>query len=430
MVRKLIGCPLLMLGLLLPNCATAAVTVSSVTELVNAVHNANTPAGDKTILIADSDDVYDMSGQALNIEADGVTIRSASGNREKVVLDSDYTQSGTSGVIRIVASNVTVADLTLQYQYYHAIHISASSRNISNVTVSNVHIIDPGEQAIKINADSLKNATYRVSNSLVADSLIELTDEGRNNLTNSTACYTGGVDAHWSPGLTVRDNVIRGFWCTDNLSEHGIHIWNHSDNALVERNLVIDCARGIGFGMWMGEGDRRGNNGGIIRNNMVYNSITFDMTDFTDVGINLEDVRDAQVYNNTVYNEHDYNAMEYRISYTQNCTIVNNLTNKAIRRRDIDPEEDTNDVSNNVTNAQPSWFTDVSSGDLHLSGTISSVVGMGQWVPGLTDDFDGDGRPQGNGYEIGADEIALNSPLPPSSDSAVLTWMLLLLQDN
>lgn len=401
--------------------AVAAVTVGNVTDLVNAVNIANSGVGDKTILIADG--TYNMSGQALYITADGITVRSASGNREKVLLDSHYTQSGTSGVIRIVSSNITIADITLQHQYFHSIHISASTRDISNININNVHIIDPGEQAIKINADSVHGASYRAYNGTIAGCLIELTDSGRAELTNTEyPCYTGGVDGHWSVNWTIRDNIIRGFWCSGGLSEHGIHMWNHSDNTLVERNLIINCDRGIGFGL----GTDRGNNGGIIRNNMVYHGPN---TGYSDVGISLESTPDAQVYNNSIFHEHNYSAIEYRFESTANSSIINNLTNRAITIRDINPEGDTNEVSNNITTAQTSWFADVPSGDLHLSGNISSVVGKGQAVAGLSDDFDGDSRPQGNGYEIGADELAAPPP-PMPSDSAVLTWNLLLLQDD
>lgn len=387
---------------------TWAVVVSNVSQLQNAVNNANS-GGDKTILIADGQ--YDMPGVALTITADGVTVRSQSGNRSAVVLDNQYGKAGTTGIFRITSSNVTIADMTLKRPYYHAIHISpGGGKNTENILVDNVHIIDPGEQAIKINADTYDNPSFRANNGTIQNCLMELTDTGRTNLTSpSHPCYTGGVDGHWAQNWIVRDNVIRGFWCADALSEHGIHFWSDSVNILVERNLIVDCDRGIGFGL--GE---RGNRGGIIRNNMIYHGPNYGVSD---VGINLESTPDAQVYNNTVFHVHNYSAIEYRFGATANVTIKNNLTNRSISQRDSASGQ----VINNVTSAQASWFKNTSAGDLHLASSINGVVDSGQAIAGLTDDFDKERRPQGSGVDIGADEIS--GPV-----AKALSWLMLLLK--
>ena len=61
------------------------ITVSSVTALQNAV---NTAVFGDTILIADG--IYNLDGVYLRLAAPNVTLRSASGNRESVVLDGNY----------------------------------------------------------------------------------------------------------------------------------------------------------------------------------------------------------------------------------------------------------------------------------------------------------------------------------------------------
>ena len=404
------GCRLA--GLLLFSALTMApaagwsVLVSSVGALQTAVDSANS-GGDKNILIADG--VYDMRGVALFITMDGVTVRSASGNRSGVVLDSQYVEGGTSGIFRIVASSVTIADLTLKRPYFHAIHISpAAGRSTQNVQIRNVHIIDPGEQAIKINPDDPDSATYTVNNGTIKNCLIELTDAGRTQLTSEYPCYTGGIDGHWAANWTVQDNVIRGFWCSDALSEHGIHFWNNSSNIVVERNKIIDCDRGIGFGL----GEDRGSTGGIIRNNMVYHGPDHG---YSDVGISLESTPDAQVYNNTVFHEHAYAAIEYRFVATTDTLIANNLTNRAISQRDGAAGVE----SHNLTTALAAWFTNTTAGDLHLASAVGSVVDQGGAVPGLVDDFDKGVRPYGAGYDIGADEYGAGPPPPPSPPPVV-----------
>jgi hypothetical protein len=404
MLMKIFSPLVLMSVILLTFSNASAIVVSSVGALQNAVNNANS-GGDANILIASGE--YDLSGIALQITANGVTVRGQSGNRSAVILDNHYVEAGTSGIFRILASNVTIADMTLQHAYYHAIHISPGGSNVENVLIDNVHIIDPGEQAIKINPDSRDAATYTVNNGIIRDCMIELTSTGRENLTNTDySCYTGGIDAHWAADWIVQDNIIKGFWCSTDLSEHGIHFWNNSSNIIVERNRIIDCDRGIGFGLGLD-----GNSGGIIRNNMIYHGVDHG---FSDVGISVESTPDAQIYNNTIYHVHNYSAIEYRFDTTSNVHIANNLTNRSITRRD----DALALVENNVTNAQASWFVSVPSGNLHLATAVAAVVDQGMVITGLTDDFDGGTRPYGSGHDIGADEYGSSgAPSPPTPPS-------------
>lgn len=240
-MKKLFAICLLLLLSALP--CRSAVLVNSVSSLVAAVNAAN-GGGDKTILVADG--YYALNGNYLRITADGVSVASASGKRNLVILDGNYQ---TTEIFQVVASNVTISGLTLQEAYYHPIHVmAASDHDVTNTVIKNVHIIDPGQQAIKINQDGAQN--YSPTNGLIEGCLIELTDSGRQKVWDiNDSCYTGGIDAHHAANWTIRDNEIRGFWCTDGLSEHGIHFWSFSSDTLVERNRIIDCDRGIGFGL-------------------------------------------------------------------------------------------------------------------------------------------------------------------------------------
>lgn len=359
------------------------VEVSTTSALINAV---NTATGGDTILLADG--TYSFGdGDYLRIDVPNVTIRAKSGNREAVIIDGNY---NATELIQIVASNVTIADLTLREAYYHPIHVmTGGGSDTENTLIYNVHIVDPGEQAIKINPGAEGDL---LTNGEVACSRIELTGTGRPHIRNS--CYTGGIDGHHSFGWHIRDNFIRGFWCGTGLSEHGIHIWGDSGNTLVERNTLVDNARGIGFGL-----GSSGHTGGIIRNNMVHV--------MQDVGIGLENAPNAKVYNNTVYTENYFNSIEYRFAATSGVSIINNLTNQAIAGRD----GGSGTVTTNVSNAQAGWFTDPANGDMHLvSGSIAGVIDQGQALADVTTDIDGEARPQGSGVDIGADEYRLPVP--------------------
>jgi hypothetical protein len=107
------------------------------------------------------------------------------------------------------------------------------------------------------------------------------------------------------------------------------------------------------------------------------------------------------VYNNTVVLEHSISwAIEYRFASTQNVSLINNLTNKAIRARN----GATGKVENNRTSAARDWFVNAAAGDLHLAPSASRAIDAGRSVPGLVDDFDGQQRPAGATIDVGADE--------------------------
>jgi len=393
---------LLLLGVLSASTAGANIVVNTVAQLVSAVNNTQT-GGDRIILIADG--TYLLNGNYLRLAVNDITVRSQSGKRERVILDGNYQ---TTEIFQVVASGATIADLTLKRAYDHPIHVMATSTDVENTLIRNVHIIDPGQQAIKINPNA--GRTHFVNNGRITGCLIELTENGRAKVwERNGSCYTGGVDAHQAEGWIIEDNEIRGFWCADDLSEHGVHFWSNSSNTLVQRNLIIDCDRGIGFGL-----GSSGHSGGIIRNNMIYHGEDHGVSD---VGIGLESASGAQVYNNTTLHEHGYpNGIEYRFAASNNLTIINNLTNRAITSRDGGTAAP---ISNNVYNAAADWFIDAANGDLHLRSEQIGVTDAALDVSGLIDDFDRQSRPQGTGLDIGADEYFTKA-------QSTLSWLLLL----
>jgi hypothetical protein len=399
------------------------VSVDTVAELENAV---NTAVSGDTILVGDG--IYNLNGVYLRMAVPNVTLRSASGSREAVVLDGNYI---TTEIIQVVASNVTIADITLREAYYHPIHVmSGDTSDTLNTRIYNVHIIDPGEQAIKINPAA--ENTYP-DNGLIACSHVELTDAGRPHIRNN--CYTGGVDAHQAEGWVIRDNLIEGFWCASGLSEHGIHLWRGCRDTLVERNVLNDNARGIGFGLAT-SGDARtyadnpcpsagggyvDHYGGIIRNNFVFaNQAGLFASQYGfDCGICLWQACGAQVFNNTVASTTaPFSSIEWRFDNTV-VEIKNNLVSHNLRDRG-----GSSVLANNLENAPLTLFVDGANGDLHLQETAVTAVDQAVSLVEVTDDVDGDGRFSGVGPDIGADEYlpSLNLFAAPANGAAYLTW--------
>jgi hypothetical protein len=384
------------------------VNVSDVSQLQSALQD---PAPGITILIADG--TYALNGAYLRIAVPGITLRSASGNRDAVVLDGDYV---TTEIIQILASDVTVADLTLREARYHPIHVSTEGgTDTLNTLIYNVRITDPGQQAIKINPGL--ESGYP-DEGLIACSHLELTDAGRPHIWEiNGSCYTGGVDAHQARAWYIRDNHIEGFWCQQGLSEHGIHLWRGSRDTLVERNVLVDNARGIGFGLVTSgsartypdnpcpgaEGSYVDHYGGIIRNNTVFagRSNLFSSQSGFDCGICLWQACGAMVLHNTVVStQPPFSSIEWRFEQTD-VDISNNLASHLLRDRG-----GTARLLNNLDSQPLDLFVDGLAGNLHLAGTATVAIDKGAPLDLdlCPDDLDGDLRPFGTAPDIGADE--------------------------
>jgi hypothetical protein len=375
-----------------------SVTVGSATELQNAVARANSSGGNMTILLRDG--TYTLTAtQYINVP--NVTVASQSGNRDSVIIQGDAMSNAAvvKSIFRVAASNFIVRNITMQKVGWHVIQIAGES-NADSPIISNCVFRDAYEQLLKISQDPA-NPNTTSDNGLIEYCLFEYTAG------IGPQYYIGGVDAHGSQNWIIRGNTFKNIISPSNaVAEHAIHIWDApSANNLVEKNLIINCDRGIGFGL----GDR-GSSGGIIRNNMIYHAAG--NGSYADVGIGIETCPDVQIYSNSIFFENSYpNAIEYRFSATTNLSIRNNLTNKAIRARDGASAT----LSNNATNAASSWFMNSGTGNLHLASAVSGVADAGVAISGLVDDFDGQSRPAGAGIDIGADEyLALVAPQPPT----------------
>lgn len=389
------------------------VNVSTESELWTAVNTAQ--AGD-TILLTDGTYNLGQNGHYLWLDTPDVTLGSASGNRAAVILDDNYSRTE---IVTIAASNVTIADLTLKRAGTHPIHVTTGSGDTLNTLIYNVHLIDPAQQAIKINPNP---GGYYPDNGVIACSHLELTDAGRSQVDNDPIpCYTGGVDAHQARGWTIRDNVIEGFWCPAGLSEHGIHLWRGCRDTTVERNVLNNNARGIGFGLvTSGSGRTYPDNpcpgasgyvddfGGVIRNNFVFaNSAALFASDADfDSGIAIWNSCNTRVLHNTVASTQTpaASSIEWRFDNTD-VTLLNNLVTYRLWDRG-----GTSSLAGNLEYQPLSLFADGANGDLHLASTATDAIEQVTAPVDVSDDIDGDSRPIGPGSDIGADEYGLPPP--------------------
>lgn len=379
------------------------INVSTAAELQNAVATANSAGGNRTISLANG--TYTLT-DTLYVNAPNVSITGPQGGRQNVVIQGDAMSSTArvGSLIRVAANNFQLSNVTLQKSKYHLVQV-AGETNADSPVIRDCILRDAYEQMIKVSVN-VSDTSVASDNGLVENCIFEY------SAGIGPQYYIGGIDAHGAKNWTVRGNTFRNIASpSGSVAEFAVHFWTNSSNNTVERNLIINCDRGIGFGL-----SGRPNNGGTIRNNMIFHSNNGHQ--YADTGIGLEESPNTRVYNNTIFFQNSFPwAIEYRFASTQNVQIVNNLTNKPITSRD----GGAGTVGTNVTNAAASWFANTSSApDLHLANTVASVVDVGQAVTGLTNDFDGQARPNGSGIDIGADEFGAATlvPNPPTNVTA------------
>jgi hypothetical protein len=384
---------------------TITVTPAQADALASVVSNA---AAGTTILLEDGVYRPTVSGEQnrrLIFRKPGVTQRSASGDPNAVVLDGDYQ---TNEILYIVASNVTIAELTVTRAVDHLAHVmSEGPEPVTGAHFFRVRFVDAGEQFLKVNPGSQDGWT---DDGVVACSHFEMTDAGRPHVERAVGgCYTGGIDAHASRGWQVHHNTFEGIYCAgEGLAEHAIHFWRSSRDTVVENNRIINCARGIGFGLDDSQARRTypdapypgagfiSHFDGIIRNNVIWADI-----DYFDTGIELANARGARVYHNTVVStagESFFSSIDYRFASTQ-VEIKNNLTRRITMRNGASAT-----LEANLEGVEPSIFVDVDARDFHLSARASEAIDRGVVVDGAGLDMDGETHDRGAAPDIGADE--------------------------
>lgn len=253
------------------------------------------PPGSEVLL---ADGTYEFKDHQIEV-GDDVTVRSASGNRDRVIIRGVGYRRDSQGLV-IAGDRVTIADVTVTAMRDHGIYVKPELGGGLAPLVYNVHVFDIGTQHIKSNTGS--------RNGIIACSSIGYTERG------AKGDYNGAIDLHGAIAWTIRDNLIYningdGSGCNVNrdcgryISSPAILVWSNSRDTLVERNTIRESYRNIAFGLG------RGHSGGVIRNNFITRSIA------GDAGIELQDVQNVIVENNTVLLGDRYRgAVEYRAS--------------------------------------------------------------------------------------------------------------------
>lgn len=380
--------------------AGRTINVHNLSELYAAFASEQ---ADDTIIIHPDGSPYTLNTTALAIDQPNVTVRGSTGNFADVVIRGDAMSA--AAVIKIIflidanaADNVTIKDLSVGRVGWHAIKFSGENNAGDGSTIENVRLFDTYEQLMKA-SDAGGTATDNVT---IKNSLFEY------SAGVGPQYYIGGIDAHRATGWVIQGNTFRDIQSpSGSVAEHAIHLWDDTTGTggnTVERNTIINCDRGIG--LWRANGD-------TIRNNMLFHDGS---GAFADVAIDIQDSPGVKVYNNTSWIAASgyYTNIELRGGMSTGLVLTNNLVNKGIGN--ISAPSPT--LTTNLTNAQAAWFVNVAS-NLHLASGATAANNAGTVVAGLTDDFDGQVRPQGGGIDVGADEYEVGDTTPPAAPTGL-----------
>lgn len=376
----------------LPKPEGQVIRVSTVEGLYRAADEVK-PGG--TILVADG---RYLMPRYLEIHTDGVTMRSESGRRERVILDGKDSRHvelvGITG-----CAGVTIADLTIQNIRANGFKIN-SDRFATRVTIRNCVIHNIWERGVKGPAVRAEDRTrFRPSDCRIEFCLFyndhpkRFEDDPADTPTTFDGNYVGGVDAMYARRWTICDNVFVGIQGRTRAARGAVFLWQEAEDCVVERNVIIDCDAGVCLGNSFKPADVPVHaTRCVVRNNFV--------TRCPEQGILADYTRDCRIVHNTVHDPDSRLRRLVRLVHGNDGLVVGNnlLSGPAMSVETTSQVRMIGNVTRNATDA----FVDAAAGDLHLKGPVEGVVDAAD--PSAAEAADIDGRPREGKADVGADE--------------------------
>ena len=374
----------------LPRAKGTTIEVSDVQQLILALRKAE-PG--QTILLADG---HYMMPRYILISTDNVTLRSASGDRKRVIIDGAESRHGE--LLGISACcGVTIADLTIQNIKWNGFKIN-SQTNVQKLTIYNciIHNIwQRGIKGVKVpkeNREAVRPKDCRIQYCLFYnDRPKRLSDDARDIAEGN---YIAGIDVMYATNWIISDNVFVGIQGRTYEGRGAVFIWHDSQDCVIERNIIIDCD----VGLQLGNPHRDSETiyhcvRCIARNNFI--------TRAPEAGIVTVYTKDCKVLNNTIHDPESRLGRLLRTVFTNDGLIIANnlLSGPRIRNESKSKVTFLNNIIKDFTDA----FVGPDYGNLHLKKAVIEAVDKGTPLAEVKEDFDGDIRV--TRPDIGADEL-------------------------
>jgi hypothetical protein len=388
---------------------TRIVNVATEAQLQSSVGNLQT--GDTIVLV---NGTYNITSTLYVNGRDNVTIRGNSGCDQVVLMGRGMGNANYGSVPHGIWSNsrnTVIAHLTIRDIYDNTIVLNGCAQS---PRVYNVKFLNAGSQFVKGNP---VDATQGVDNDVVEYAILEYTAGPPATNHGAGVEYTNGLSIHTADNWVIRRNLFKNFHTPDTaayLWNPAVLMWNHSTNTLTERNTFINVDRAIAYGLYDNSGSDH--HRGVIRNNFIYlqpGLMSTSRKASSDGQIIVWDSPGTKVYHNTILtNGNVVKSIELRFN-TTGGEARSNLVDTPIGTRD----GATFTQSDNVLTATASLFVNPSAADLQLKSTATAVIDQAPALSSVTNDIDGNSRPTGAVYDIGADEFVSGGGdiTPPSA---------------
>jgi len=378
----------------LPSPQGQVIRVATVDELRAAVDHVE-PGG--AILLEDGH--YHLRRVIILEGKRNISLRSASGDPTTVTLNGQGWDGPSHGgdLLHIAqCEGVTIAGLTFADCRSYGIKVEAE--NVPrDIHILHCHFRNIGVRAIKGSAGndpsvravggSVRYCHFENTRIPPADWLFD-------------GDYIAAIDMMALEDWTFSDNVFRNIKGRNGGGRAAIFIWVRSRQVVVERNLIVNCDRGIAFG---NPGQSTANVGsdrlvyvadGVIRNNFIAGG--------SDCGIELWHADRIEVLNNTIWRPEQNWGRGIRVGTgTAHTEIVNNLVHGEIRFDGGQAE-----MSHNLSGRLDGYFVDPVSGNLALTLQATPAFDQGVLRPEVTEDIRG--RPRVDRPDLGAWETDLD----------------------
>jgi hypothetical protein len=376
----------------LPRPSGGVLDVANVEGLAEAVRRVK-PGG--TILLADG--LYPVT-RTLVLTADRVTVRSASGRRERVILDG----AGTLGEMLTIraCSGVTIADLTVRNVRWNGIKID-SETGVQHATIRNCILRNIWQRAVKgVKVPEQDREKLRPRDCVVEyclffnDRAKRYEDDPADTSRTFGGNYIGGIDLMYATGWSIRDNVFVGIRGRTGEARGAVFLWHDTRDCVVERNVIVDCDSGICLGNSHRPADVSVHcSGVIVRNNFV--------TRAHENGILADHTKDCAILHNTVHDPDSRLGRLLRLVHDNDgLTVANNLFSGPPPRIESPSRVALHDnLSRDLTGS----FVHPAEGNLRLTAAATAAIDHAVRMPQVPTDIDR--RPRGDRPDLGAHEF-------------------------
>lgn len=311
--------------------------------------------------------VYTLSRPVVLRQKLGITIRSVSGEPASVTLQGKGWDLGdTHDDIFHVAdcTNVLIAGLTFSECRSYGVKVEAE-HGPKNVQIYNCRFRNIGIRAIKGSAGQDPNVR-------ASKGSVRFCDFENTRVPPAQWLYGGdyiaAIDMMALEDWTFSDNTFRNIKGRNGGGRAAIFVWVRSRRIVVERNLIVNCDRGVSFGN-PGQSTANQPGGslkyvseGIIQNNLIAGG--------ADCGIELWHAEAINVRHNSIWRPEQNWSRGIRLGTgTVQTEVVNNLVHGGIQ---VDGGEA--NIHHNLAKRVAGYFVEPAMGDLALTAAATAAI--------------------------------------------------------